>query len=103
MTVSFRDSDVATKKISTFLLAIDRLLFKKLFLSDIYLNRCKLFNACLVEGTGMIIYYALVPNLLNILLPRLGMFFAWNITTAIVIPFSFGTKYVIYDRWLFKE
>lgn len=61
-----------------------------------------MFNAALVEGTGMIVYLLMVPFFLKMLLP-MGVTTAWWITTLFVAPCSFLSKYILYDRWLFKK
>lgn len=95
--------DSGTLKIGMFLWFIDGILFKKRAkLTRLYLWRWKMFNAALVEGTGMLVYLLMVPFFLRMLLP-MGITIAWWITTIFVAPCSFLSKYILYDRWLFKK
>ena len=93
--------DTGTFRIASFLAVIDGV-FGKTFLTRFYLRRWKMFNASLVEGTGMVIYLAMVPFFLKMFLPW-GVTIAWWITTVVVAPCSFLAKYIFYDRWLFKK
>ena len=95
--------DHGTFRIAAFLWVIDGIFFRKRArLTRFYLWRWQMFNAGLVEGTGLLIYLTMVPFFLNLLLP-MGVSVAWWITTCFVAPCSFLAKYILYDRWLFKK
>ena len=94
--------DRATMKISAFFVLMDGLLFKKPMVSVLYDRHWKLFNSAVVEGTGVIIYYLLVPLALQFFSTLVAFNLAWFFTTCFIVPVSFLTKYAIYNRWLFK-
>ena len=94
--------DKATMRISAMFTLVDGTLFKKPVFSMLYEKHWRLFNSGIVEGTGVLIYYILVPLLLQIFSPVAGWDIAWFLATAIVVPVSFFSKYFIYNRWLFK-
>lgn len=87
--------DNMTERIYFFLQKIDTdvMKFKSPRISQLYLWRPNMWNAALVEGTGWVIYSTILFLVygslwLSILLP---------------MPLSFFTKYLIYNRWLFKK
>lgn len=82
-------------RIYLFLRRMDRDIFrfKSSQISRLYLWKANMWNALLVEGTGWIIYSTI-------------LFFVYgNLWFSVLLPapLSFITKYLIYDRWLFRK
>lgn len=88
--------DRNTKLIAKLLSKIDFMLWSTPRLARMYLWRVQLFNAALVEGTGIMIYYAMLP-LFNI------MFGNIYIALTLTIPISFFCKFILYAGWMFKK
>lgn len=84
-----KDYDGKTKLIARI---IGRMNFS---MAKLYLWRFQLFNAGIVEGVGLIMYYALLPLFLAM---------SGNVYLAITltVPISFFSKFLIYKVWLFK-
>ena len=95
--------DAGTFRVASFLYFIDMLIFRRTRFTRFYLWRWKLWNSALVEGTGIIIYYLGVPICLNMLFVQLPFAWAWFLTSLFITPISFLTKFMIYNRWLFKK
>jgi len=95
--------DAGTFRLASFAFFIDMLIFKIPMFTRFYLWRWKLWNSAIVEGTGIIIYFFGVPFCLNTLFGQLPFWWAWFFTSLFITPISFLTKFLIYNRWLFKK
>lgn len=90
-----KSKELMTMRIYLFLKRIDNRILKSksLQISRLYLWKPNMWNALLVEGTGWMIYstilFLVYGNLwFSVLLPA---------------PLSFITKYLIYNKWLFRK
>lgn len=63
--------------------------------AKLYLWRFQLFNSAIVEGVGLLMYYAFLPMFLLITVP-------W-VAITMVVPISFLSKFIIYKIWMFKK
>ena len=96
-------TDIGIHRLASFAYFIDMLIWRKTMFTRLYLWRWKMWNSAIVEGTGIIIYFFGVPFCLNTLFGQLPFWWAWFFTSVFITPISFLTKFVIYNRWLFKK
>jgi len=82
----------------------DKFMWKRDKLCKLYLWNPKLWNSAIVEGTGVLIYLAFSPlfQLWFILTVR-NIVWSNILANIFCIPISFLTKFMIYNKWLFKR
>lgn len=65
-------------------------------IAKFYLKFFQMWNAAVVEGVGILIYYTFLPLFL-------AMFNNPYLAITLTIPISFFTKFIMYRVWLFKR
>jgi len=65
-------------------------------MAKLYLWRFQLFNAGIVEGVGLAMYYAFLPLFL-------AMSGNAYLAITLTVPISFFSKFVLYKTWLFRK